>query len=177
VDRINGTLTSLLTLSRTNEAERVPVNLVESVEHALTLVATQARRQTVAIERRFASNHLTVMGDASELRQLFLNLFLNSLQAMPEGGTLAVEVGWAAEDARGSPCVEVRVCDSGCGIPPENLDKIFDPFFTTKRDGTGLGLSVCHRIVERHEGDIQVQSVVGEGTAVIVKLPLLQSAD
>jgi signal transduction histidine kinase len=186
VDRINRTLTGLLTLSRTHEAERVPVRLVEVLEHGLTLIATQARHQGVAIEKQFADGQLSVLGDATELRQLFLNLFLNSLQAMPSGGRLSVEA--VARDmpdearAGSKPSafdsrVEVRVTDSGCGIPAENIEKVFDPFFTTKRDGTGLGLSICHRIVERHEGEIGIESGVGEGTTVTVRLPLLQSTD
>jgi signal transduction histidine kinase len=100
------------------------------------------------------------------MKQVILNLFLNACQAMPEGGTLAVESG------RVNGHVEVAVKDTGVGIPPENLENIFNPFFTTKEDGTGLGLALSYAIVEQHGGAIEVDSQAGRGAVFKVKLPV-----
>jgi signal transduction histidine kinase len=121
----------------------------------------------VAVRRAFPDKPLVVEGDRSQLKQLFLNLFLNALQAMEEGGELTVE----ALGKNGTKAV-VAVADTGEGIPEENLDRIFDPFFTTKKSGTGLGLSICYSIVKSHRGEIEVKSRPGKGTTIFVSLPL-----
>jgi signal transduction histidine kinase len=107
-----------------------------------------------------------VNGDAGMLRQAFLNLALNACQAMPTGGTLRLS---CAPASRGR--VEIRFEDSGVGIPPEDLPKIFDLYFTTKDHGTGVGLSMVYRIVQLHDGEIEVQSTPGRGTTFKVLLP------
>jgi signal transduction histidine kinase len=108
------------------------------------------------------------------LQQLFLNLFLNSIQAMPKGGTLGVQ---ARVDSDEFICVSVS--DTGVGIPPEALDEVFDPFFTTKEpgQGTGLGLSVSYSIVEKHHGRITVESAVNKGTTFSIFLPYGQKGE
>ena len=113
----------------------------------------------------------TVLGRPSELRQVFTNIVANALQAMPEGGQLAVTVE-TIEDGEGEFCVEVKVADTGCGIEEERMEKIFEPFYTTKERGTGLGLAIVSRIVTGHGGRIHLTSTVGTGTTVAVRLPL-----
>jgi signal transduction histidine kinase len=108
-----------------------------------------------------------VQGDRSQLKQLFLNIFLNSIQAMPAGGEMKVEA--LLKDGRKAV---VAVSDTGVGIPEENLDRIFDPFFTTKKGGTGLGLSICYNIAKSHQGEIEVKSRAGQGTTTLISLPL-----
>ena len=109
-----------------------------------------------------------MLGDPGELRQAFLNLVINAKHAMPDGGTLAVDVHVAGDD------VEIGVQDSGTGIAPQDLPKVFTRGFTTKTDqgGTGLGLPVCRDIVRRHDGTISVESDEGRGTAFTIRLPL-----
>lgn len=108
-----------------------------------------------------------------QIEQILVNLVINARQAMPNGGRLKIEL---KENALGDT-VEIKIADSGVGISPENLRQIFEPFFTTKQPdanghgGTGLGLSVCRQIIEQHHGRIRVESVVGQGSAFIVKLP------
>jgi signal transduction histidine kinase len=172
VDRIDGTVNGLLAVTRTGEFDPAPVNLTEELEHSLVLIRPQALHKSVVIELKKSAD-LRVMGVANELKQVFLNILLNALQAVSEGGTIRCECEeWTQELASGR-WAQVTILDSGVGIPPEDLDKIFDPFFTTKREGTGLGLSVCHGIIQRHEGEIDIQSVLGKGTAVFIRLPLL----
>ncbi len=173
VDRIDRTVNGLLSLTRSSHFEPVETNVIDVIEQSLMLVQAQARRQAVSIDRHYERDHLMVMGDPHQLKQVFLNLMLNALQAMPGGGRLTVSVcGWHPEYAlRGDRWTQIEIADTGPGIPPEHLDRIFDPFFTTKRDGTGLGLSICHSIVHQHEGEIEVQSQPGRGTTAVVRLP------
>src|SRR5439155_7124763 len=100
------------------------------------------------------------------LRQAFLNLAINACQAMPNGGTLRLAAAPAARER-----VEVRVEDTGVGIPPANLEKIFDLYFTTKDHGTGIGLSMVYRIIQMHDGEVEVESTKGRGTIFRVLLP------
>jgi signal transduction histidine kinase len=109
--------------------------------------------------------------DSERMKQVFLNLMLNGIQAMPSGGTLTVTT--RAVSVRGIPHAEVRVMDTGVGIPPENLEKLFTPFFTTKgHEGSGLGLLACHQVIEEHRGTIVVESELGRQTTFIVSVPL-----
>jgi two-component system NtrC family sensor kinase len=113
--------------------------------------------------------------DANQIRQVVVNLLNNAVQAMPDGGRLAVSTRLVECKPGSAPrrLAAVCICDSGVGIPPENIERIFDPFFTTKEvgQGTGLGLSVSHSIVEKHNGKIEVESVPGAGSTFTVFLP------
>ena len=150
VDRIGGTLDRLLTLTHAHEFDAAPVDICEALEHSLLLVRQQARRGKVEIEyMRPDGARLLVNGIDSELKQVFLNLLLNALSAVPDdGGLIKCECrAWDPDrDGGAERWVQVSIEDTGAGILPEHMDKIFDPFFTTKRDGTGLGLAVCHGI-------------------------------
>jgi len=177
VDRIDGTLDRLLTLTRASGFDAAPVDICDALEHSLLLISRQARNGKVNIEyARPDGGRLLVNGVANELQQVFLNLLLNALAAIAEdGGMIKCECGVWEPDRDGSPerWAQVSIEDNGAGILPELMDKIFDPFFTTKRDGTGLGLAVCHGIIQRHEGEIDLRSVPGKGTTASVRLPLL----
>ena len=177
VDRIDGTLDGLLTLTRACEFNAAPVDICEALEHSLLLVRQPARRGKVNIEYiRPDGDRLLVNGVANELKQVFLNLLLNALAAVPEdGGLIKCECRLCEpdHDSGTERWAQVSIEDTGAGILPENMDKIFDPFFTTKRDGTGLGLAVCYGIIQRHEGEIDLRSVPGKGTTAFVRLPLL----
>jgi signal transduction histidine kinase len=176
VDRIDRTVDGLLSLTRIADLASEPVFIGDVLEQSLLLVGAQAQRQGVILARPSATQRFQIMADAGQLKQVFLNLLLNALQAMPGGGR--VETGieeWHGETIAplSGRWVQLRIRDTGPGIAPEHLDKVFDPFFTTKRDGTGLGLSVCHGIVQRHEGEIDVHSEAGEGTTVTLRFPVL----
>jgi signal transduction histidine kinase len=174
VDRINGTIDGLLSLTRSRDFEVAEVDLADILDQILILVAVQAQQLGVAIVREPADRGLVVRGDSRQLKQVFLNLLLNALQAMPDGGTLTVSSGRVRSGLahQGPPWALVTLVDTGVGIPSEQLDKIFDPFFTTKREGTGLGLSVSYWIVQRHDGELDLASEPGKGTVVSVRLPL-----
>ena len=165
-DRIDETLAALLSFSRPSEIRKEPCDLVVLLEESVALVSLQARAKGVEVRKSLPPAPVVVEADGSQLKQVFLNVFLNAVQAMEGGGALSVE---ALRAGSGRPLV--RVTDTGPGIPEEALEKVFDPFFTTKKGGTGLGLSICYTIVKAHGGEIEVRSGLGEGTTVLVSLP------
>ncbi len=166
-ERIDDILSALLSFSRPSEIKKEKGNILEILEESLDMISFQTRKQKIKIFCDFPSSPIFLYGDKDQLKQLFLNIFLNSLQAMKDGGELKVEVSSAADQK-----VMIVVSDTGEGIPEENLDKIFDPFFTTKKGGTGLGLSICYGIVSSHQGEIEVKSTFNLGTTALVKFPL-----
>ncbi|HZH90901.1 MAG TPA: response regulator [Pyrinomonadaceae bacterium] len=159
----------LLDFSRNRAGQHAPVELGELLEAAARLLGHQKRRRNVEIEVDAPDGVATVSGDAGQLQQAVIILAENAIDAMPHGGTLLLR---ARNEGAG---VRVEVCDTGVGIPQENLARIFDPFFTTKEvgQGTGLGLAVCYGIVTEHGGRVAVDSVVGRGTTFTLVLPSL----
>ena len=137
--------------------------LISSVVHA---VQPEAQRAGVAIDLGCTDGALAVAGDAAQLREVFLNLAQNAIQAMPRGGRLTISCSPAANQR-----VRARVEDTGVGIAPENLAKIFELYYTTKERGTGVGLSMVYRTIQIHNGEIDVESTVGVGTTFILTLP------
>ncbi len=169
--RINEIVSALLAFSRPAEIVRERLDLRETLAESLDLVAYQASRRNIVVIRDFPAP-LAVLGDGAQLKQLFLNLFLNAVEAMPSGGTLRME---GRRDETGK--ILASVIDTGEGIPDDRLDRIFDPFYTTKPNGTGLGLSICYHIVKTHDGDIEVKSKEGRGTTMLVRLPPAPETD
>ena len=131
------------------------------------LMAPEAGRTGVRIVQDVASDLPPVAGDAELLQQACTNLVANAIQAMPKGGTVTLSTGRGPDGA-----VEVRVNDEGVGIPPEDLDRIFRLYYTTKAQGSGIGLSMVYRIIQMHDGRIDVDSVVDRGTVMILTLPV-----
>jgi signal transduction histidine kinase len=138
------------------------------VDKTLAFLSERLARRGIRVERDFRPGP-PIRGDADRLEQLFLNLFLNAIDAMPEGGTLAI-----ALRPRGERQVEIRIRDSGKGIRPEELERIFEPFYTTKPagQGSGLGLVVARDIVSDHRGRIEVDSEPGQFTEFRIELPV-----
>jgi signal transduction histidine kinase len=145
----------------------VSVDLAGELETALSFLEQQFRKRGIAVDRRFEPVPV-IRGDRDRLQQLFLNLFVNAEDAMPDGGELRVTVR-IGEPGK----VEIRIADTGVGIPEESLESIFEPFFTTKDrgKGTGLGLLVSKGIVVDHGGAISVSSEAGKGTEFRILLP------
>jgi signal transduction histidine kinase len=165
-DRIDEILTALLSFSRPSEIHKEPCDLIALLEESVALVSIQARAKGVEVRTAVPAGPVLVNADRSQLKQVFLNVFLNAIQAMDGGGVLSVD-----EMALEKGMTLVRVADNGPGISEEALEKVFDPFFTTKKGGTGLGLSICYTIVKAHGGEIEFRSRLGEGTTVLITLP------
>jgi signal transduction histidine kinase len=164
---------SMLGFARNQCAQRELTDIAGLVEEVLILTAKDLSKHHIEVETRFEGRPKACVAPG-QIEQILLNLIINARQAMPRGGRLRVSVHEAPE----SQLVEIRLADTGCGIPPEKLRLIFEPFYTTKEPdddghgGTGLGLSVCRQIIEQHKGRIRVESLVGKGSAFTVKLPI-----
>jgi signal transduction histidine kinase len=167
VDRLNEIVSRLLYFARADTSERQPVSVNDAITDTLNLLDAQAAGQGVVVQRDLAPDLPRVSGSAGALRQVFLNLATNALQAMPQGGTMRCSTRVSNHK------VEVTVADSGPGIPSEDRQHLFEPFFTTRHEGTGLGLALCREIVTQHEGQIEVESSEGQGVAVRIWLPVL----
>jgi len=167
VDRISKIIESLLNMARPREPIRVPLELGKLTTDALGFLREKFRRSGIKIEKDF-SEEVQIWGEPDRVQQLCLNLFLNAVDAMPEGGTLTVRLKADRDQA-----MHLIVSDTGAGIPAENLDQIFDPFFTTKAAGVGngLGLVVARGIVLDLHGSIDVRSQIGRGSEFEVRLP------
>jgi two-component system NtrC family sensor kinase len=167
VQRASATVRNLLDFTRKDHPVFTPVSIRDLLEASVKLVGNELALAGVEVELDVPVDLPRVNGNPRNLEQVFLNLFLNAMEAMPDGGTLGIR----ATHADGS--VRVAVRDTGSGISPEHLDKIFEPFFTTKEagEGTGLGLSVSYSIVEKHGGRLEVESQAGQGTTFTVTLP------
>ena len=167
-DRINAIVQGMLSFARPAEPRFEPVDLTDVLAQTVRLVDPTARKAKVAVEMDLPEGAAVVQADPDQLKQVFLNVMMNAVQAMPDGGRLAVSVT-ARGDAAGVGW-RVAFSDTGVGIPAAHREKVFDPFFTTKRDGTGLGLSICYSILQNHGGEIDVESREGEGTRVEIRL-------
>jgi signal transduction histidine kinase len=166
VRRLDERVQALMRFVKPEEVSFGPVPIAPLLANVLAAVRPEAERANVTIETGCADRALIVEGDSRLLRDAFLNLVQNAVQAMPKGGRLSVTCG-EAEGRR----VQLRVEDTGVGIAPENLERIFELYFTTKEKGTGMGLALVFRTVQIHDGTIDVESTVGVGTAFIVVLP------
>jgi signal transduction histidine kinase len=147
------------------EIDRKPIELGELLEELVDFYAPQAQLQRVSLRLDRGNEPITVQADSKLLKQAVLNLMINGLQAMPDGGELMLRLSATAEQAR------IDVIDTGPGIPPETVEKIFGAYYTTKRGGTGLGLAMAKRIIEEHNGKLSVQSDVGKGSDFAISLP------
>ncbi len=159
VDRVNNIVKQLLEFSKPQELELKPCSMASILDDTLSLLGNNLLKNKIELVKKY-SRDITLLVDKNQLRQAFLNLFLNSIQAMPDGGTLTVSISDSM----------IIISDTGVGIPKENISHLFDPFFTTKEEGTGLGLSIVHSIISKHGGKMEVKSKLGAGTEISVIL-------
>ncbi len=167
VDRVNRVIETLLYFSRPCKTDYRPMSINDLIEETLVLVNTGTKHR-LEFKLQLDPTIPPIEGDAEQLKQVLLNLFINAVQAIPDQGTIEIKT-WQES----SSVVNVRVTDTGKGINPTDLGKVFDPFFTTKAAGTGLGLAVVHRIINSHYGQVDIQSEVGNGTAVTLQIPVI----
>jgi PAS domain S-box-containing protein len=171
VERITKLMNQLLTFARRRPSERGAMDVGRTVDTCLEILSERLARHHVMVDSRIPPDLPPIHADQDQMSQVFLNLFINAVHAMPEGGRLRITAKPTGKH------VTVTVADTGHGIPEEHLTKIFTPFFTTKEvgKGTGLGLTVVHGIMQEHGGTITVESQKGKGTAFTLTLPMAPS--
>lgn len=166
IQKIEGVVKNTLSYARPEEPAFRFTELTRVIEQSLGVVRRSLDKAKVQVEFDPPARILPVFVDPNQVQQVFVNIFLNAIHAMPAGGRLSIAVRATTQT------VDVRVADTGVGIAPQNLSKIFNPFFTTRSQGTGLGLSIVQRILERHRASIEVASRVGDGTTFLIRFPL-----
>ncbi|HZK24176.1 MAG TPA: ATP-binding protein [Oscillospiraceae bacterium] len=166
--RANQIITDFLRFSRPGELRKVPVQLNHILETTVSLMVGQEIQNDVKIKTKLADYLPIILLDRSQMLQVFLNLFTNAIQAMPAGGIITV----SSEFDQEANVIRVIIKDTGTGIKPEAMPQIFDPFFSTKDQGTGLGLAITQTIVAAHDGQIEAQSKLKEGTQFTLTFPV-----
>jgi signal transduction histidine kinase len=165
-NRLNGIVTDFLNFARPPEPNLIPCNVEEILEKNLTFLAPEINKKGYEIQKRSANHVPEVQADPGHLYQAFLNIFINAMEAMPDGGPITVELS-----AQGNTLTMV-FSDGGGGIADETLERVWEPFFTTKDKGSGLGLAIVKKIVEGHGGTISIQNGLEKGAQVTLTLPV-----
>ncbi len=169
VVRLEGILSEILLFSKKTTLCYTRCNMVDVVKESLAVVTPPLEEKQIRITTKFPRQRQILLGDSQQLKQVFINIILNSLDAMGNGGELMVQVLSCELD--GKEAVAVKIADTGGGIPLEQLNSIFTPFFTTKGSGTGLGLPIANRIITNHGGKIQITNQPGQGVEFRIVLP------
>ena len=175
VDRINEILQGLLSFARPNSPKPEKTDMELLIGQVIHLLKNTAKKNKVKIDFKYHASAKDIFADPGQLKQVFINIILNAIQAIEESGLVRIIVE-EMDHNRGingvtSTDLLVMVSDNGCGIPKEKLDQIFDPFYTTRENGTGLGLSISYGIINKHGGDIKIESEKGAGTVVSITIP------
>ena len=167
VDRLNRVITQLLEFARPLEVIKKPVSIRPLMQLSLKIIEREAQSKNIRITTKFSPEINEVHIDQDRFNQVLLNLYLNAVEAMEDGGVLSVALSREDDTQK----VRITVSDTGAGIKKEDMVHIFDPYFTTKQSGTGLGLAIVHKIIESHKGEVKVESEHGKGTIVTIILP------
>ncbi len=175
IDRVKKIVSDLKDFSRVDHGEKEFFNINAGLENTLNMVWNELKYKTDVLKEYGTIPEIECY--PLELNQVFTNILVNAAQAIEEKGEIKISTRLINDDQSAKDCVEIRISDTGCGIPEENLSRIFDPFFTTKEigKGTGLGLNISFGIIKKHEGTINVKSKVGKGTTFIISLPCCTS--
>jgi two-component system, NtrC family, sensor histidine kinase HydH len=168
VERLNRVISQLLEFASPVKIHKKSVSMVTLIQHSLKMIEGHAREKNIEIKTDLDHHTKDLYIDPDKINQVFLNIYLNAIEAMENNGTLYVRL---TEDKKNN-MAKVEISDTGKGIIKEDLTHIFDPYFTTKQSGTGLGLAIVHKIIESHKGDIRVESERGAGTTVTILLPV-----
>lgn len=189
VRRLDSFITDLLQFARPGKTHFSELDLSEIIDKALFLVSTQLDEKHIKVQCNLARNHPVAQGDQNQLQQVFLNIILNAIDAMEDGGTMQISsrweptIGFSGQRCLNPSCQEnkgrmlIAFKDSGVGIDPDLLETIFNPFHTSKHHGTGLGLSIAQRVMEQHGGKIVVESELGDGSIFTVLLPVCVASE
>jgi two-component system NtrC family sensor kinase len=176
VERMDKAVRNLLAFARPPEPKMTLADINELISRLLDFLAPQFARHSITVDRKLTKGLPRLTLDPDLMQQALINIALNAIQAMPEGGTFTVETRSIKPGGHDAGSIEIRCSDSGKGISQENLSRIFSPFFTTRQQGTGLGLSITQRIIEQHGGEINVASSPEKGTSFTLSFPYPESS-
>ena len=171
VDRISTLVSELLEFARPSDPRVEAEDINSILDSIILLVSTGSKKKHIDIVRDFSANLPPVFIDREQIKQVFLNLLINAIEATDENGKITV-ITRPYIKPNGAPYIQIEFTDTGCGIPTDSLESIFHPFFTTKHKGSGLGLSISNQIVQEHKGSIEVESRLNKGSTFYVNLPL-----
>ena len=171
-DRLNTLLSDVLFFARPLELKMEPLDLADLLHKLVQRWSPRFRQSNIQCLTKFSADLPPARADPRTLEQVLLNLITNALQAMPEGGTISLSLDQLTTSQ--GTMVELKIADTGSGIPTHMIERIFDPFFTTKKDGTGLGLAISRRILSAHKGTISVESYTGAGTIFTIRVPAVE---
>ncbi|MGC4377347.1 PAS domain S-box protein [Fictibacillus sp. Mic-4] len=166
IDRINGIVSEFMLLSKPQVLNFTLTNISTLIEHVISLIKTQAILMNVQIYYHYQSDLPSILCVEDQMKQVFINLLKNAIEAMPDGGNVYINVKQADNE------LVISFKDEGCGIPPNRLKTLGEPFYTTKEKGTGLGLMICFKIIENHGGKIHISSEIGKGSIFSIHLPI-----
>jgi signal transduction histidine kinase len=173
VDRISSLVTELLDFARPSDPKLELEDINSILDGMILLVSTESKKKLIQLVKNYDKKLPPINIDKEQIKQVFLNILLNAIEATPENGTITVRTRHFVKPG-GRPYLQIEFTDTGSGIPSEKLEEIFNPFFTTKRTGSGLGLSISNQIVQDHQGYIEVESELGKGASFFINLPLQQ---
>ena len=177
VHSLDAVLSNLLSFSQSVGPSFQEMDLIAILDESLLFAESAMRQQDISLVKEYSHNELYCSGDLEQLKQVCLNLILNAIQAMPEGGELRVNASYVHEPSAKAGggnidgYINVTIADNGSGVPEEAMGRIFTPFFTTKEGSTGLGLCIVYRVMQAHHGSIQINSNSGYGTTASIQLP------
>jgi len=173
VDRISLLVIELLDFARPSDPKLELENINIILDGMILLVSTETKKKKINVIKNYASDLPPIQMDREQIKQVFLNILINGIQATSENGKITVKTRSFMKPG-GEPYVQIEFADTGCGIPEEHLEDIFNPFFTTKSTGSGLGLSISHQIIQDHRGYIDVESQLDKGSSFFINLPVNQ---
>lgn len=166
-ERIELILTEFLVLSRPQPNQFVPINLAEAITEVAQFFQYDTQQKAIAVNITNEYSHITILGNKNQIKQVFINLFKNAIEAISQDGTITIDLCKDEKD------LYISIVDTGCGISSQVLNRIFEPFYTTKSKGTGLGMVIINKIIQDHNGTIKINSKLNVGTEILLSFPIL----
>lgn len=170
IERIEAILQEFLSIAKTDEISTEKKNIYQIFKNVVSLMNTKAIMTNIQVELYTNSKDIIIECSENQLKQVFINILQNSIEAMPDGGEISIHIKEIGKDG-----IIISVIDKGIGIPEERIKRLGEPFYSTKEKGTGIGLMLSYKIIESHQGNISIMSEVGVGTTVTIYLPKIQS--
>lgn len=168
-ERIELILSEFLVLSKPQANQYAPINLAEALSEVVQFLQYEFQSKAISLKIINEFLNITILGNKNQLKQVFINLFKNAIEAINEDGSITLQVCKSKDEKE----IYIQIIDTGCGIPPNVLDRMFEPFYTTKTNGTGLGMMIINKIVQDHQGSIQIKSKQHVGTEILLTFPIM----